>query len=204
MISKDTHNATFSPESAGGAMPCGSPDGMMRDLFGQEVVPVSLSAAKAAGKGNKMSGTYGRIGIGSFESQRLQLSLESRLMMQLPLDGWMKSCSTWKRFRTPALRWICRLVPPPLRILEKEYGFCVGTPLAHGRQRSKKRNVGRIPGPIELAIQITGGQERDISPRFPCWIMGYPPEWDDCAVMATPLSRKSRGNSSKPLWIADK
>ena len=31
-----------------------------------------------------------------------------------------------------------------------------------------------------------------LNPQFPCWLMGYPPEWDACAPTAMPSSRKSR------------
>lgn len=34
-----------------------------------------------------------------------------------------------------------------------------------------------------------------LNPEFVCWLMGFPPEWDACAPMATPSSRKSRRKS---------
>jgi len=122
-ISKDTHNATSSPESADGRLPCASPDGPMTDLFGQVVAPASHSAAPESKKATATSATYGRIGLGSSESAGLQRSLESRLRERLPLDGWMKSLMVWKRKRTPALRQYCQLALSALRTNETDCGL---------------------------------------------------------------------------------
>ena len=38
------------------------------------------------------------------------------------------------------------------------------------------------------------GSKGSLNPAFPCWLMGYPIEWENCGGTVTLLSRKSRHN----------
>jgi hypothetical protein len=97
-----TSNATSSPVSVGGPMPCNLPDGQRTDPSGPVAAHASLSARQAKERGLLTSGTYGQRSFGSSASADLQSSLVSRLHQAMPLDGGMLYQLTWKQRTTPA------------------------------------------------------------------------------------------------------
>lgn len=82
------------------------------------------------------------------------------------------------------------------------------SPTSHGQlsgQLRRSMEACRSVGPIRLThlgqmltgctAEITNGGR--LNPAHSRWLMGYPPEWDDCAVTAMPSSQKSPKSSSK-------
>lgn len=108
-MSEATRNATSSPESADGATPSDSPDGMTLDLFGQEAAPASPFPARASKRATQTHVISGPSGFGSSASAALQQSLASRLQRQLDGAGSTLYRLTWKRRVTPSGRQYSQL-----------------------------------------------------------------------------------------------
>jgi len=127
--SKNTRNAISSQGSEDGVTPSVSQTGPTKDLFGQEVAPVSHSVPPGSNKAKAMIDTYGRLGIGSSESENLQRSLESKLQVRLPSGGLTTLRFRWKRLITPLLRRYCQLAALALPIEGIDSGLWL-TPMA--------------------------------------------------------------------------
>jgi hypothetical protein len=50
-------------------------------------------------------------------------------------------------------------------------------------------------GPTQSGSPEQTEKRGALNPEFPCWLMGFPPEWDACAPTEMPSSRKSRRKS---------
>jgi len=58
--------------------------------------------------------------------------------------------------------------------------------------------VAQIAGQTTISSPVATEKRGGLNPALPRWLMGFPPEWCDCAVTAMQSFPKSRRNSSKP------
>lgn len=72
------------------------------------------------------------------------------------------------------------------------------TAFAHYPNKKQTDMVHQILGRGTTSSPAPTGKRGALNPALPRWLMGFPPEWDACAVMVMPSSRKSRQPSSKP------
>ncbi len=152
----DLPNATSSPVSASGVMPCAAPDGPMTVRYGQAPAPVNLSARQANERGLLTSGTYGLRSTGSYASAALTLSLESRLQAVTALSGSILYKLTWKRRIMPSGRSIPALRASVHRISDSVY---TGWPTPRVGRNGGYGNADRpkgVHGRLEDSVQLAG------------------------------------------------
>ncbi len=121
----DTDSAIFSRELEFGPTLFAALDGTIRNEYGREVAPVSLSARQAKELDLLTSDTFGQPSIGSSSSAALQQSLENRLQARTRTRGSTLYRLTWKPWVTPSGRLRSRLRASVPRTSETD---CTGWP----------------------------------------------------------------------------
>lgn len=73
----------------------------------------------------------------------------------------------------------------------------VRTPEGAAREIARKgaqNDLGLVTGLVGNGSNASTEKRGALNPAFVRWLMGFPPEWDDCGVMVMPSSRRSRRN----------
>jgi hypothetical protein len=68
----------------------------------------------------------------------------------------------------------------------------------HGQNARPLNEVARLSGPTSTGFLAETEKPGQLNPAHSRWLMGLPPAWDDCAVMAMQSFSRSRRRSSGP------
>ena len=113
----------FSPGSAAGRSPSGSPDGQMTVPSGPDPVLASLSPSPGPEVARQTDDIFGRSSGGSSMSADLQAFMESRLRVLLAETGSPLYVLTWKKWTMQSGPPICALRARARRIFASDYIF---------------------------------------------------------------------------------
>lgn len=211
-------NVTSLQESEDGVRPLDLPDGQPANQSGRVRVPVNRFPTPPEEAALPTADICGQSSFASSRSADLQSSLASRLQARLGCNGSTVYRLTWKHWTMPSGRLICALRASAHRTSDKDStgselhlsGWPTPTTTDHkggyqgGRMRNGKLStdrldlVAQIAGPARLTAsgemwigctaKMEGGGQ--LNPTLSRWLMGFPREWDECAVTEMPLCRK--------------
>jgi hypothetical protein len=201
----DTPNATSSPESGAGVTPSDLRAGQTTDLAGPEVARANPTPRQAKERGLLTSGTYGPPSSTWRNQGDLSSCLASKLRRQLDTDGLTSLKTTFRELITNSGQSVCQLAASVPDISGKEFISWPTISAREGRDWSRAKILASLDKCDGLAKRICSLSPEALSqnpicglnPYFAAAWMGYPPEWNDCAVTVTLSSRKSRQPSSK-------
>lgn len=203
MKSPDTPSTISSPALADGASPSGSQDGQTAGQSGPAPAHASHSASKGRNLDSATTGISRQSSATSSRSVNLQSRLASRLQARLGSNGCPGYALTWRESAMKSGPPICALRASALRTSDNVF---IGwqTPRARGDgggqrwRRGEPRNLedqARIFA-LNRGLTVEEVALLSVSPTFSRRLMGYPVEWQCCAVGVTPSSRSSQPNSS--------
>lgn len=165
MSYQDTRNVTFSPGSVAGPSLSPSPVGQQLDLFGQEAAHASPFRWPELERALKMKGISGRSSHVSSTSAGLQQSLESRLRLNLDVNGSPEYVLTWKRWDMESGPPICALRASARPISGRG---CSGWPTPNAMEGGQTSRSGKRKGEMLIGGLVAGWptpQAHDVSGR---------------------------------------
>lgn len=219
----DSPSATSSQALADGPTHFDLLAGQMIVRSGRVPAHASLSPRQAKERDLLTSGTYGLHLNGSSQSAFLSASLANRLQLVTLILGSTLYTLTWKPWVMPSglsrfrLRASVRRssetgltgwVRPTTRDWKDTIGMATTATNPDGSLRTRLDQLPRqaasaLPdrltasGQRQIGFCVPTGKGVQFDPAHSRWLMGFPPEWDDCAPMETPSTSSKRRALSK-------
>jgi len=183
-----TPNGTFSPGSEDGALHCDLQVGQTLDLFSQDLLPASHSAAQGSNSASRTNDTLRHTSSSWSQPSGLLSSLASKLQPQSQkTTGSMIYLMDWREKVTPRGRSYCQIVASAHRTSASDFG------LLHGWHTPKASEV------MESLENHQARRERMIERHGPKGAMGMPlPVEVQLAGWPTPKASEAEKDSRTP------